>query len=637
MDSFIEFGDFQIADLLFSTNSVEFPPSWTDDNKFTSSLDFFTPDYCCNEKVSEQEIFFDTITNLNSEKAAKSKLEASNKSLLSIGENYEVESKLTFSHALYDNPSAPDFNDAALTRDSKAANVSAIISNDSSYQESKFEHNNDDRFFPSESSTSAHQQVDNKLATQGMLEESKENFCLTTYPPSASPNVMNGFDTHSNQSSASIQNVPDSENHQHERSNGDGEINRRKLMNMPRVRCKPIVVKPKQDVYARHFADEIARLRLVVKPQALQPRGLINSNNWCYVNATLQALLVCPPFFHMLKKLSFTSKVDRRKTSTPIMDSFVLLASEFRTLSFQRCQELKFRKLITGYSFSPDYVYDMLSVIESSLAKKGGQEDAEEFLSCILNGFHEEILGLFDLLYDENESPLNRPDPNFSAPNPEMNGDSGDFVPASTISSRPPFINHTPISNIFRGELCTIVERPGQQLSQSYEAFFTLPIDVPTEHEWSIEDALYSLTEKEGFDQSNKESRVLRHQTIDLLPPVLILHLKRFVYDKNGGLQKVNIPVHFKTDLTIHDEWLTDSARKGYGDMQKVYKLFAVVYHHGEKATGGHYTTDVFHIGKASWLRIDDQNIWQIHVSEVVQQRSSNRTPYLLYYRQMYV
>lgn len=34
---------------------------------------------------------------------------------------------------------------------------------------------------------------------------------------------------------------------------------------------------------------------------ALQPRGLSNRNNWCYVNATLQALLACPPFYNLLK------------------------------------------------------------------------------------------------------------------------------------------------------------------------------------------------------------------------------------------------------------------------------------------------------------------------------------------------
>lgn len=48
-----------------------------------------------------------------------------------------------------------------------------------------------------------------------------------------------------------------------------------------------------------------------------------------------------------------------------------------------------------------------------------------------------------------------------------------------------------------------------------------------------------------------------------------------------------------------------------------VLLLSTVVYHHGEKSTGGHYTTDVFHIGLSSWLRMDDQSIKQVKNNDV--------------------
>lgn len=59
-----------------------------------------------------------------------------------------------------------------------------------------------------------------------------------------------------------------------------------------------------------------------------------------------------------------------------------------------------------------------------------------------------------------------------------------------------------------------------------------------------------------------------------------------------------------------------------------------VVYHHGNSATGGHYTTDVFQIGLNGWLRIDDQAVRVIHHSQVVK-AALERTAYLLYYRQV--
>ena len=46
-----------------------------------------------------------------------------------------------------------------------------------------------------------------------------------------------------------------------------------------------------------------------------------------------------------------------------------------------------------GTSFEPSSIYKMLSKIRSETFKvEGRQEDAEEFLSCILNGLHDEMI-----------------------------------------------------------------------------------------------------------------------------------------------------------------------------------------------------------------------------------------------------
>lgn len=54
---------------------------------------------------------------------------------------------------------------------------------------------------------------------------------------------------------------------------------------------------------------------------------------------------------------------------------------------------LKKEELYFGSSFEPSSVYKMLSKIRSETFKvEGRQEDAEEFLSCLLNGLHDELL-----------------------------------------------------------------------------------------------------------------------------------------------------------------------------------------------------------------------------------------------------
>ena len=54
------------------------------------------------------------------------------------------------------------------------------------------------------------------------------------------------------------------------------------------------------------------------------------------------------------------------------------------------------REVRPGPSFEPTMIYRMMSSgINTSLSvKQGRQEDAEEFLSCLLNGLHEEMLAV---------------------------------------------------------------------------------------------------------------------------------------------------------------------------------------------------------------------------------------------------
>lgn len=51
----------------------------------------------------------------------------------------------------------------------------------------------------------------------------------------------------------------------------------------------------------------------------------------------------------------------------------------------------------TGPAFEPTCVYRMLSVIQTDTMVEGRQEDAEEFLSCLLNGLNDEMLDLMKL------------------------------------------------------------------------------------------------------------------------------------------------------------------------------------------------------------------------------------------------
>ena len=73
------------------------------------------------------------------------------------------------------------------------------------------------------------------------------------------------------------------------------------------------------------------------------------------------------------------------------------------------------------------------------------------------------------------------------------------------------------------------------------------------------------------------------------------------------------------------------------------YKLYGVLYHHGESADSEHYTVDVLHpngdgdTGEEVWLHIDDEAVSRIRHEDVFGGHGTERVPdewraYLLFY-----
>ena len=133
---------------------------------------------------------------------------------------------------------------------------------------------------------------------------------------------------------------------------------------------------------------------------------------------------------------------------------------------------------------------------------------------------------------------------------------------------------------------------------------------------------------------------------IEQLPPILIIHLKCFLYDENDGIKKINKSINYAVNLVLPKSmfllcmWiflikyfpdiLTEQARRNAHDR---YKLFAVEYHQGDQATKGHYISDVFHPGLQGWLRFDDGNVYVVTSNQVINPTPDKLTPYLLFYR----
>jgi ubiquitin carboxyl-terminal hydrolase 10 len=73
------------------------------------------------------------------------------------------------------------------------------------------------------------------------------------------------------------------------------------------------------------------------------------------------------------------------------------------------------------------------------------------------------------------------------------------------------------------------------------------------------------------------------------------------------------------------------------------YRLYGVLYHHGESARNGHYTVDVLHPapdgdngGEEVWLNFDGEAVSAVRHEDVFgghdNERVDDRCPYMLFY-----
>lgn len=194
----------------------------------------------------------------------------------------------------------------------------------------------------------------------------------------------------------------------------------------------------------------------------------------------------------------------------------------------------------------------------------------------------------------------------------------------------------TPITQIFGGKLRSELRVPGMKNSVTLEPYQPLQLDIGSPHVNNIVDALKGLTRSETLHGDFNSPRgpgysTTKQVSIETLPQVLILHLKRFQYNNAGGTQKVWKKIGYPLELEIPKEVFPQHKRKGLsarGGLPK-YRLIGVVYHHGKNASGGHYTVDVRRQDGQEWIRLDDTVIRRVR-SEDVAEGGSEEDPKVL-------
>ncbi|KAJ7949282.1 Ubiquitin carboxyl-terminal hydrolase [Quillaja saponaria] len=355
------------------------------------------------------------------------------------------------------------------------------------------------------------------------------------------------------------------------------------------------------------------------------PRGLINSGNLCFLNATVQALLSCSPFVQLVQELRIR---DIPKVGCPTLSAFAEFVSYFDMPCGTNSKTKDVSAIETGRPFTPAMFESVLNIftpdVPSSTSGRLRQEDAQEFLSFIMDQMHDELLkvdGQSLSIYGGKSSLVS-----------SVEDDEWEMVGPknkSAVTRTQSFVS-SELSDIFAGQLRSVVKAQGNRASATVQPYLLLHLDIYPDAVHTIEDALHlfsapetlegyktSLTGKAGVVTARKSVKIQK------LSKIMILHLMRFGYGSQGST-KLHKAVHFPLELVLGRELLVSPSTEG-----RKYELVATITHHGRESSKGHYTADVLY-PNGHWLRFDDASISAIGTNKVLHSQA-----YVLFYEQM--
>ncbi|KAL1846243.1 hypothetical protein Daus18300_014317 [Diaporthe australafricana] len=375
----------------------------------------------------------------------------------------------------------------------------------------------------------------------------------------------------------------------------------------------------------------------------IEPSGLKNTGTDCYMNSVLQLLLYCTPFYNFLDQVR-KNVVHSFKTSskTPLIDAMIGFISDFRSINSADSPDQLQKKLkqedhlAMGKAFAPNGVYKVVRELERfNTVKPGSQHDAPEFLMLLLNGLEEEcermIRDSATFASGFDQASLDQTDTNGGADTSDDWTEVGQRQRLAVSQRSGPATIPNPISKIFSGQHREVL-RLSRKESVTYNAYQNLSLAIDDPSIKTVIDALKYFHRSEPITSKNSqgiEVNGTKQTLIETLPPILIMHLKRF-YVNGGEAEKtwkvVRYPLEFEMPQEILSRQIRNRFTAGGRDLPK-YKLTGVVYHHGASVTSGHYTVDALRQDGLEWLRFDDTIITRISGEAVAEAGVEDANP----------
>eukprot|EP01062_Namystynia_karyoxenos_P037473 TRINITY_DN27270_c0_g1_i2.p1 TRINITY_DN27270_c0_g1~~TRINITY_DN27270_c0_g1_i2.p1 ORF type:complete len:783 (+),score=209.32 TRINITY_DN27270_c0_g1_i2:62-2410(+) len=326
-------------------------------------------------------------------------------------------------------------------------------------------------------------------------------------------------------------------------------------------------------------------------PTSLGLRGLANLGNTCYMNAGLQCLAATEPLrehFAELRGRTITSRHGMRGA----------LAAEFRRVLTALTASTEGAARPSSHPVSPARFKAVVGQWNSTFVGSG-QHDAHELLRFVLDGLHGDLQRV-------------------QGPRPytelrDLDGE-GDDEAARRWWAAHAAREDSVIQDIFAGQLLSAVEcSVCHSRRLACDPVLDLSISIPDgggAEGPSVMECLQRFAAPERLEgveavhcpRCGQKQPCVRRIRISRLPPVLVVHLKRFEQD-GQRLLKLHSPV--RVPLRAELGWACTEGARAVAPTS--YELFALIHHHGS-ISGGHYTA---HVRKkdSRWYLCNDSKV----------------------------
>lgn len=354
--------------------------------------------------------------------------------------------------------------------------------------------------------------------------------------------------------------------------------------------------------------------------------GLRNLGNTCFLNASLQCLSATIPLTDYFLGYNYRSEINKTNflgTGGKLVTAYAELIKAMwlgssGSGSGNNTGDSRFSNINTSISSSVIKPVSFKSQLDQFCPQFVGtaQHDAQELLSFLLDGIHEDLNRIHKKPYIQDR---------------DCDG-SNDEQDAIEAWKNYLLRDKSLVVDIFQGQLkstCQCLTCGHTNIRFEPFMYLSLPISDTCR---SLSDCLDLYLAQERLTGENQwycetcccHRDATKKTDLWILPPILIVHLKRFRVNMLGQRgskrdEAIDYPV---------EKWDLSAAVKSRGSEYPLYDLYAVSNHVGG-LSGGHYTAYSLNRFDEQWYEYNDSNSRRVDPNTLRRNQSS---AYLLFY-----